>query len=304
MKVGIFYNSIANVAKFPHKGMLMDIFKEGVLANGDTPIDFRNSILPVQQLDAGFILGYTLDNNFRKQIITRLESMKTPRIFVDSNILNYARNDNQWHRYSMNSVYPNEGVYFFNDLDREKWEKFSSWYNVSLKPWRTDGNHILLLCQRPKGWNMLDNQEQWVEKMIKAIRANNSWRPIVIRMHPGDASKHIFERKIMQRYSGHVRFSTAENISSDLQNCWCAVGYNSTPNVVSAIEGVPVYLQDPERSWAKDVSFDSLSLINDPPMPDRDEWIHDIANIHWSNDEVKSGKLWHAIKQYISAAQS
>jgi hypothetical protein len=46
-----------------------------------------------------------------------------------------------------------------------------------------------------------------------------------------------------------------------------------------------------------------LSLIDNPPTPDRTEWIHKISNIHWSNDEVISGKLWKSIKNYISAAR-
>jgi hypothetical protein len=94
-----------------------------------------------------------------------------------------------------------------------------------------------------------------------------------------------------------------ENIVDDLKNCWCCIGYASTPNVVSAIEGVPVYVEEPTKSWAQDVCFNNLSLIENPPMPDRSEWIHKISNIHWSNQEVKSGQLWSAIRTYISASR-
>jgi hypothetical protein len=41
MKVGIFYNSISNPAKFSNKVMLMDNFAEGVKRNGDQVVDFR-----------------------------------------------------------------------------------------------------------------------------------------------------------------------------------------------------------------------------------------------------------------------
>jgi hypothetical protein len=81
------------------------------------------------------------------------------------------------------------------------------------------------------------------------------------------------------------------------------VGYASTPNVVSAIEGVPVYVEEPTKSWAKDICFTDLSQVESPPTPNRDAWIHKIANIHWSNSEVKSGVLWAAIKRYISSAR-
>jgi hypothetical protein len=81
------------------------------------------------------------------------------------------------------------------------------------------------------------------------------------------------------------------------------VGYASTPNVVSVIEGVPVYVEEPTKSWANDICFNDLSKIETPRMPDRSEWIDKIANIHWSNDEVKTGKLWAEIKNYISSVR-
>jgi hypothetical protein len=303
MKVGIFYNSISNPGKFSNKVMLMDNFRQGVLAVGDEIIEYKENRLPDQKLDAGFVLGYTLEDNFRKKIIDQLRLQKTPQVFVDSNILNYARPEHEWHRYSLNSVYPNDGVYFFDKLDESKWLTYSSWHNVGLKPWRSDGNHILILCQRPKGWNMLGNdQDLWLDKTIAKIR-KFSQRPIVVRMHPRDGTRFKQIEKIQKRYGNTIAISEKENIKDELINCWCAVGYNSTPNVVSAIEGVPVYLEDPKHSWAADIAFTDLSLIESPPMIDRTPWIKKIANIHWSNDEVVQGKLWRAIKTHISSSQ-
>jgi hypothetical protein len=303
MKVGIFYNSISNPAKFSNKVMLMDNFKKGVIACGDTVVEYNDNKLPDQKLDAGFVLGYTLEDNFRKKIIDLLRLQKTPQVFVDSNILHYSKPEHQWHRYSLNSVYPNEGVYFFDTIDETKWNTFGQWHGVSLKPWRTQGTHILILCQRPKGWNMFGNdQERWLINTIANIR-KHSQRPITVRLHPGDGSRFKQIDKIQKRYGNQISISEKENIRDELKNCWCAVGYNSTPNVISAIEGIPVYLEDPEHSWAADIAFTDLSLIENPPMPDRSQWIHKIASIHWSNDEVISGKLWGSIKKYISSVQ-
>jgi hypothetical protein len=306
MKVGIFYNSISNPAKFSNKTMLMDNFKEGVESQGDEVIEYRGNTLPDQPLDAGFVLGYTLEDNFRNKIITSLKAQKTPPIFVDSNILHYARKEHEWHRYSLNSVYPGNGEYFFQQLDHSKWATYSQWHGVELKPWREGarGQHILILCQRPKGWNMFGNdQDQWLDKMIDKIRKYEPKRPIVVRMHPGDGSRFKQIEKIQKRYGKRILVSDKDNIRDDLVNCWCTVGYNSTPNVVSAIEGVPGYIEDPRHSWAADVAFTDISQILNPPMPDRSEWIHKIANIHWSNDEVRAGRLWAAIKNYISASR-
>jgi hypothetical protein len=303
MKVGIFYNSISNPGKFSNKVMLMDNFRDGVKVAGDQVLEFRNTTLPKQQLDVGFVLGYTLENNFRKTILNTLHAQNTPPVFVDSNILHYSRPEHEWHRYSLNTVYPGTGVYFFNNLDNTKWQKYSTWHNTSIKPWRTNGNHILIFCQRPNGWNMFgNNQEEWLDQIIRNIKRYSN-RPIVIRMHPGDKTRFVQIEKIKQRYGNSVSISTHENIRDALVNCWCAVGYNSTPNAVAPIEGIPVFVTDPVNSWAKDVAFTDISQIENPPLPDRTEWINKIANIHWSNDEVRSGKLWASIKQYISASR-
>jgi hypothetical protein len=307
MKVGIFYNSIRNPAKFTNKVDLMDNFKAGVLANGDQVVDYHDNQLPDQDLDAGFVLGYTLEENFRRKIIDVLRASKVPQIFVDSNMLHYARKEHEWHRYSLNSVYPNDGIYFFDKLDTTKWSTYSQWHGAELQPWRDQGQHILILCQRPKGWNMFGNdQDSWLEKTIDKIRKIDTKRPIVIRMHPGDGSRFKQIEKLQKRYSdktARIVISTQDNIREDLVDCWCTVGYNSTPNVVSLIAGIPGYVEDPVHSWANDIAFTDLSQIVDPPRPDRSEWIHKIANIHWSNEEVRTGKLWAAIKTYISSSR-
>lgn len=306
MKVGIFYNSISNPAKFSNKVMLMDNFRAGVMACGDEVIEYQGNQLPDQKLDAGFVLGYTLEDNFRRKIIDCLKLQKTPSVFVDSNILHYSRKEHEWHRYSLNGVYPTDGIYFFDSPDQEKWNVFSAWHDAELRPWRLgkNGQHILILCQRPKGWNMFGNdQDAWLDKMIDKIRKIDRKRPIVVRMHPGDGTRFKQIEKLQKRHGSSIRISESDNIREDLINCWCTVGYNSTPNVVARIEGVPGYLEDPAHSWAQEVSFNNLDQILDPPMPDRSQWIHQIANIHWSNNEVLTGKLWTAIKQYISSSR-
>jgi hypothetical protein len=302
MKVGIFYNSISNPAKFSNKVMLMDNFKQGVLANGDQVIEYHSNQLPDQPLAAGFVLGYTLEDNFRKKIIDQLRARKIPSIFVDSNILHYARPEHEWHRYSIGTVYPDSGTYFFGDQDRSRWAQFSDWHGVTLRPWRTTGDHVLILCQRPKGFNMFLDQDTWLEKTVDKIRKHTQ-RPIMIRMHPGDGTRFKQIEKIQKRYGTTVSISEHANIRDALINCWCTVGINSTPNVVSAIEGIPGYVEDTRRSWAADVAFTDLAQIENPPLPDRTEWAHKIANIHWSNQQVTSGQLWSSIKNYISLAR-
>jgi hypothetical protein len=159
-----------------------------------------------------------------------------------------------------------------------------------------------VLAQRPKGFNMFTNQDDWLANTIAVIRKHTQ-RPIMVRMHPGDGTRFKQIEKLQKRYGNSITISEHNNIKEALVDCWCCVGYASTPNVVSAVEGIPVYVEEPTKSWAKDICFTDLSQIENPSTPDRKVWVHKIANIHWSNDEVKSGKLWAQIKNYISSVR-
>lgn len=279
----------------------MNSFMRGV-SHSDSVIEYYSSVFELDtSIDAGLILGYTTENNLRKHIITSLELNNIPRIYIDSNILNYSNSSQYWHRYSLNSVYPENGNYLLDNIDRNKWNDFSLYHNVKLKPWRKSGEHILILCQRSNGWNLFGNNHlEWIFTTVNDIRTYSD-RPIIIRLHPGDKYKNFIKVEINKTLK-NVIVSTNENIRQDLDNCWCTVGYNSTPNVISIIEGIPNIIYDPINSWASECSGNDISSIENPSMPDRDEWIHKIANIHWSNYEVGIGTLWNRIKNYISAA--
>lgn len=301
MKVGIFYSSISNIHKALHKQQLMDFFRAGVLACGDRVKDFKSRYQDINGLDAGFILGYTLENNYRRKIIDTLKLQKSAIIYVDSNIFSYGRNTHQFHRYSVNSIYPTDGEYFLGkELDETKLSKIMEYHRLDLKPWRENGEHILLLGQRTMSWNMLNrNGLDWLIGMIKKLRKYTD-RKIVVRLHPGDHTYNIENRKKLTELfnKSNVEISSSENIKEDLINAWCSVGYNSTSNCASVIEGIPVYLDDPLNSWAKDVCFDKLDLIEKPEMPNRDEWLHKIANIHWGNYEIQDGIYWRKFKKF------
>jgi hypothetical protein len=303
MNVGIFYSSITNPHKAPHKVAIMDAFKQGVLISGDTPLEFKTPGAPIPALDVGFILGYTLENNYRKKIIDSLKLQKSKIIFVDSNIFEYGKSAHFYHRYSVNSVYPPDGEYFLgNNFDKDKIDQILKFHKLDVKPWRTTGNHILVLAQKTMSWNMLgQNGMHWVHDIVKRIRKISD-RPVIIRLHPGDKKFNQQNRLDLISHYGrkNVTVSTNENIKEDLINAWCSIGYNSTPNCASIIQGVPVFIDDPLNSWARYVGFEDLNLIENPPMPDRTDWLTKIANIHWSNEEISTGIYWNKFKNFYN----
>jgi hypothetical protein len=220
-------------------------------------------------------------------------------LIVDSNLFLYANlsNSKSYLRYSFDGVFPTTGFYFDQDIDPNRWIKISRDIGISLKPWRPSGNHILICLQRNGGWSMRGfDVPRWVDETIKKIRKYSD-RPIVIRMHPGDKKT----KSLLQINHPNIKLSTSTNLLDDLRSAWTTVVYNSSPAVASSIEGVPVFLTDPQpkNSQAYSVSNLDLSLIENPMLKDRQSWIERLSMCHWNFAELRSSEAWNFFKRYI-----
>jgi hypothetical protein len=159
--------------------------------------------------------------------------------------------------------------------------------------------------QRNGGWSMqgLDNQE-WAATTIRTIRQYTD-RPIIIRSHPGDGKAKLYLNSNNKDYKlkdigSNVSFSINERtFLEDLKDAHAVIVHNSSPAIGAAIEGVPVFLTDPESSQAKDVANTDLSKIESPVLYDREPWLQRISMFHWNFDELKSGEAWRHMKEYI-----
>lgn len=236
---------------------------------------------------------------FRKQVIQNQKNIGKHTLAVDSNLFLYKdpQNTNQYLRFSLNDVFPTTGNYFTDNIDPSRWIKIKNELKLDLKDWRIAGNHILLCLQRNGGWSMKGNDVmQWCNKTIQAIKQVSD-RPIVVRAHPGD--KRV--REYLRVSYPNVRISKSASIEQDLVNCWACVTYNSSPGVASAIEGIPVFVTDPipRTSQAYDVANINLLNIENPDMPDRQNWIEKISMCHFNFNDLRQGVAWNIIKEYI-----
>ena len=137
---------------------------------------------------------------------------------------------------------------------------------------------------------------KWCNKTIKKIKEHTD-RPIVVRAHPGDGKV----REYLKINWENVIISRNPTIQQDLNNAWATVTYNSSPGVASAIEGVPVFVTDPEpkKSQAFEIANFTLKDIENPRMPGRQSWLEAIAMSHFSFTDLRSGTAWNIIKDYI-----
>jgi hypothetical protein len=300
--VAIYHRTVPN-AKNQEKIDLLKFFSEGVVANSDVSIDVQNNTF--YPAEVGVIQGWINQQTGRPHLALRnqviQQQLKANRyvVAVDSNLFLYSNTANSLHylRYSFNGVFPSTGIYCDNRVDPSRWQKISQNLNLSLKDYRTNGNHILLCLQRGGGWSMgqLDVAE-WANHVIGQIQAVSN-RPIVVRAHPGDKNQTQYLPKI--KWSNCVKLSTNSNLVDDLQNCWAAVNHNSSPVVGAAIEGVPIFVTDPARSQCRDVANLDLAQIENPLLPDRQPWVERLSMFHWNFDELRSGECWRHMRNFI-----
>jgi len=308
--VAIYHKTVPN-AKNQEKINLLINYSLGVKKSSDRALDINT--YTYQPTDVGVIQGWLGGGNIstshlklRNTVINNQIKNNKFVLAVDSNLFLYADTENPLHylRYSFNGVFPNTGIYCDTDVDPDRWRKISKNLNISIKDWRTSGNHILLLLQRNGGWSMgqVDIQD-WAAKTIAEIRRYSN-RPIVIRTHPGDkGSREIIRpghKQCRIPFGRDVTLSTNVNLVDDLKNCWAAVNYNSSPVVGAAIEGVPIFVMDPAKSQSKDVANTDLSRIENPLLPDRQSWVERLAMSHWNFNELQSGECWQHMKKFIN----
>ena len=302
--------SADSLQKSTDKSNTLKYFANGVTAQGDQGIIATDLIY--EPCDVAMILGWVHEHGktsahleFRQQIINNQKIHGGRTIIADSNLFLYKNSSNPgyWLRYSYDGIFPNTGEYCDQAPNPERWAAVQQHLKVTLQPWRSNGNHILLCLQRDGGWSMAGwDVLDWALKTITDIR-KYSKRPIRIRPHPGDKRARKYCERLVKlcigRRLGPVDISPIGNtLEQDFKNCWAVVNHNSSPSVAAAIQGIPIFVTDPTRSQAQSVSNVDLSKIEHPSMPDREAWIQRISQFHWSHTEVESGACWAHMRQW------
>lgn len=300
-----YYSGIPPSNNNPEKPLILDNFLSGVRASGDTAVAHRG--MNAVPCDVALIQGFVHEHGksaphlqLRQNAVALQKNNNKKSLIVDSNLFLYADpgNTKTYLRYSFDGVFPTTGFYFDQDVDPTRWNKISKDLNISLKPWRTNGDHILICLQRNGGWSMRGlSTLEWLDKTIHQIRQYSRKRPIIVRAHPGDKK---IKSMLTINYK-NVHLSTKERLIDDLRNAWATVVYNSSPSVASLIEGIPTFLTDsvPQHSQTYGVANTDLSNLENPGMPDRQAWIEKLSMCHWNFSELRSGEAWQFFRKYV-----
>lgn len=167
------------------------------------------------------------------------------------------------------------------NMDSDRAERLG----IKLQPWQ-QGNNIVIAVQRADSeqWAEQPPVTQWVQTTVDTIRKHTS-RPIVVRSHPRvqlsipgvDVER---PKKILSSYDDY-------DFNQTLKNAWAVVNWNSGPGPQSVIAGVPAFVGP--SSLAVPVANLDLSMIETPRMPDRTQWVNQLAHTEWTTQELATG---------------
>ena len=162
---------------------------------------------------------------------------------------------------------------------------------LKLKPWKYDGEYILLCGQHDKSlqWQGMPSMSQWVVDTIQTIR-NNSKRPILFRPHPRcplPAIEHEF-KDVRRQQPIHVK-DTYDDFDLGFNNVWATISYSSNPGIHSVIEGVPAFVGTSSLAYDAADDIDFLHNIENPLYGDRTQWLNDYAWTEFTLEEISQG---------------
>ncbi|MBG11234.1 MAG: hypothetical protein CMD92_08765 [Gammaproteobacteria bacterium] len=307
LKVYAYMNAIPPGNKNPEKPKLLEYFVEGVTKTGDKGMIVTSNTY--EPSDVAVLQGFVHPQskhvphlNLRRNVLDGQASIGKRTIIADSNLfLAYdPGNTKTYLRYSYDGIFPNTGEYCDSKIYPQRWANLRDDLNLSIKPYKKYGDYILVTCQRDMGWSM-DGLAviNWLHVLLQDLRRFTD-RKVLVRFHPGDKKlpKHVQQLRAI----GHkVEISSpTSTLLKDLHDAYAVISYNSSPAVVAAIEGVPIFVLDPLRSQSAEVANRNLKEIENPSYDfDRETWLRRLAMMHWRLDELRSGECWQHMRNWV-----
>jgi hypothetical protein len=167
------------------------------------------------------------------------------------------------------------------NLDPKRPEKLG----ILLQPENLQRRNEILIAGQHSGslqWEGQSSMEMWAKEMIYKIQ-NYTDRKVVVRPHP---------RSNFQMNLPGVTVETPRKIPNTYDgfdidyNYHCVINYNSGPAVQAAINGTPIICDPSSLAWPVSEKWENLE---NPSLPDREEWFIKLCHTEWTVDEISRG---------------
>lgn len=295
--VAVYLSSLPRIADRNRKVDVLQAFAKGAQAAGaNTILQTQYSTVPARLAVILGWVGTTIAGphiQVRRTAIDEQSRLGRKIMSIDGSCFKFADPGSIFLRYSLDGVYYNTNNYANSNSTDAKWNTVKQRLNLTLQPWRANGQHILVCGQRDGGWAMKGiDMPVWTVETVKQIRQHTD-RPIVVRPHP----KNPINANLFRNFV-NVKLSTNASLQQDLHNAWASVFFNSSSCVASVLAGVPVFASDPDCvAWS--VANSDLAQIEKPLTPSREQWLWDLSAAHWTDDESRAGLIYTKFKPFL-----
>ncbi len=250
---------------------IFDAVEQGLLSLGHTVVDRDEDVAVIWSV----LWSGRMRNN--KTIYDHCKRINKPVVIIE--VGNLKRGET-W-RLSLDHI--NNLGYFGNseNLDTNRPDMLG----VSLKsrPERHRGE-ILVACQHQESlqWQGMPIMRQWCEDTIAKIKQYTN-RRIIVRPHPRSPFTFKMSNIIVEKPK---RLANTYDDFDIFYNYHCVINHNAGPAVQAAIQGIPVLCDT--SSLAAPMSIEWSQLEN-PTLPNREEWFLKLCHTEWTVDEIAQG---------------
>lgn len=147
--------------------------------------------------------------------------------------------------------------------DGSRWDALG----ITLKPWRSGGDHIVVVEQSKSFMREVVGDADWFEKKVQHLTVNQP-RPLRLRRWSSD------------------KMGLSVSLQQDLLNAWALVTHSSAAAIMAIIAGIPAICD------AGPVSMNGSSALDPLFNIERDRIFGVLADNQWTLDELRAGAFW------------
>ena len=201
----------------------------------------------------------------------------------------------------------NKGNFNNKNCKPGRWLKIQKEQNIEIKPWKKNGDYILLLLQNPVDTSLNDlvsrnsDYDNWVKDIIIKISKYTA-EDIMVRLHPRFPLRYNLRSLLNLKVRNNIFFSkhvgddfnksSSKDLYKDLDHARVAISYSSNALVETVCAGIPtITLSKTSHAWP--VSFHNIDVLEETVMPEKDrtQWLYDMAYTQWKMSEINSGEV-------------
>ena len=183
----------------------------------------------------------------------------------------YVGADAQGRQYYALAKHGHNGSGTWPEGDGSRWAALG----IELKPWRAQGEHVVVFGQRGIGSRTMASPPEWHTRAESRLRKATK-RAVRVRPHPGAPANDP---------------AVVQNTGALLAGAHAACIWSSANGVRALIEGVPVF-HDAPRWICEAAAVRGIEKVEEPKMDDaaRLGALERMAWAQWTVDEIASGE--------------